>query len=106
VINSCCHLYSVWYAVRGRVAEWVPTGNSPDSGHVPVRVNRIMCTWIVIVQVLLWWGLAIRVHEFGWQRYWATEVLAGVQLYMLAPLITPSKGVWKRDQAYVTEIAT
>jgi cellulose synthase (UDP-forming) len=96
VINSCCHLYSVWYAIKGRVAEWVPTGASPDSGHVPARVNQVLCTWIVVVQVLLWSGLALRVHEFGWQRYWATEALAGVQLYMLAPLITPSKGVWNR----------
>ena len=32
LINSCCHLYSVWYAIRGRVAEWVPTGASPDRG--------------------------------------------------------------------------
>jgi cellulose synthase (UDP-forming) len=96
VINSCCHLYSVWYALRGRVAEWVPTGASPDSGHVPMRVNQILCTWIVIVQVLLWSGLALRVHQFGWHRYWATEILAGVQLYLLAPLLTPSKGVWNR----------
>jgi cellulose synthase (UDP-forming) len=99
VINSCCHLYSVWFAVRGRVAEWVPTGASPDSGQVPVMVNRIMCTWIVAVQVLLWWGLALRVHEFGWQRYWATEALAAVQLYMLAPLLTPGKGVRRRHPA-------
>jgi hypothetical protein len=27
------------------------------------------------------------------------EVLAGVQLYMLVPLLTPGKGVWKRAQA-------
>ena len=47
VINSCCHMYSVWYAIRGRVAEWVPTGASPDGGQVPVTVNRILCTWIV-----------------------------------------------------------
>ncbi len=44
MINSCCHLYSVWYAVRGRVAEWVPTGASPSSGQVPVTVNRILCS--------------------------------------------------------------
>ena len=92
-------MYAVWYAIRGRVAEWVPTGASPDGGQVPVTVNRILCTWIVLVQVLLWSGLALRVHEYGWQRYWATEVLAGVQLYMLAPLMTPSKGVWKRASA-------
>jgi cellulose synthase (UDP-forming) len=98
MINSCCHVYAVWYAIRGRVAEWVPTGASPDGGQVPVTVNRILCTWIVAVQVLLWSGLALRVHEFGWHPYWATEILAGTQLYMMAPLITPSKGVWKRTQ--------
>jgi cellulose synthase (UDP-forming) len=103
IINSCCHLYAMWYAIRDRIAEWVPTGASPDQGQVPVVVNRILCSWIVIVQVLLWSGLAVRVHEFGWQRYWATEVLGGVQLYMLAPLITPSKGVSRRARVWDTE---
>jgi cellulose synthase (UDP-forming) len=98
VINSCCHAYAVWYAIRDRVAEWVPTGASPDGGQVPLAVNRILCTWIVLVLVFLWSGLALRVHEFGWHQYWATEILAGVQLYMLAPLLTPSKGVWKRKE--------
>jgi cellulose synthase (UDP-forming) len=96
VINSCCHLYSVWFAVRGRVAEWVPTGASPDSGQVPLAVNRILRTWIVLVQGLLWSGLALRVHELGWRPFWATGVLAGIQLYLLAPLMTPSKGVRRR----------
>jgi cellulose synthase (UDP-forming) len=104
VINSCCHVYAVWYAIRGRVAEWVPTGASPGQGRVPVAVNRILCSWIVIVLVLLWSGLALRVHQYGWHPYWATEVLAGVQLYMLAPLLTPSKGVWKRARSELTEV--
>lgn len=104
MINSCCHLYAVWYAIRDRVAEWVPTGASPDGGQVPVKVNRILCTWIAAVQVLLWSGLALRVHEFGWRPYWATEVLGGVQLYMLAPLLTPGKGVWRRARrAWIAE---
>jgi hypothetical protein len=64
---------------------------------VPVAVNRILCSWIVIFQVLLWSGLALRVREYGWHAYWATEVLAGVQLYMLVPLLTRSKGVWNRS---------
>lgn len=103
MINSCCHAYAIWHAIRDRVAEWVPTGASPDDGQVPVTVNRILCTWIVLVQVLLWSGLALRVHEFGWHQYWATEVLAGVQLYLLAPLLTPTKGVWR--QAAREEVA-
>ena len=105
MINSCCHIYAMWYAIRGLVAEWVPTGASPYGGQVPVKVNRILCTWIVLVQVLLWSGLALRVHQYGWRSYWATEVLGGVQLYMLAPLITPSKGVW-RPRSKSAEIAT
>ena len=58
-------------------------------------------TWIVLVLVLIWSGLALRVREFGWHQYWATELLAGVQVYMLVPLLTPSKGVWKRTPATV-----
>ena len=105
MINSCCHLYAVWYALRGRVAEWVPTGASPGRGQVPVMVNRILCTWIVAVELAFWSGLALRVHEFGWHQYWATEVLGGVQLYMLAPLLTPRKGVWRRAQTIAAEVA-
>ena len=96
LMNSCCHLYSVWYAIRGRVADWVPTGASPERGQVPVMVNRILRTWIVAVQALLWSGLALRVRQYGWHPYWVTELLAGVQLYMTAPLLTRSKGVRKR----------
>jgi cellulose synthase (UDP-forming) len=98
IINSCCHTYAVWYAIRGRVAEWVPTGASPSNGRVPIAVNRVLCSWIVVVQMLLWSGLALRVHQYGWRPYWATEVLAGVQLYMLAPLLLPSKGVWRSPE--------
>jgi cellulose synthase (UDP-forming) len=104
MINSCCHLYSVWCAVRGRVAEWVPTGASPDRGQVPVTVNRILCSWIAMVLLLTWSGLALRVHQYGWRPFWATEILAGVQLYMLAPLLTPSKGVWNQRDAKAAEV--
>jgi len=96
MINSCCHMYAVWYALRGNVADWVPTGASSREGRVPVVVNRILFTWIVLVQGLLWSGLVLRVHEYGWHPYWATALLVAIQLYMLAPLLTPSKGVWRR----------
>jgi cellulose synthase (UDP-forming) len=96
VINACCHLYAIWSAVRDRVAEWIPTGASAGSGPVPGAVNWILCTWIGLVQALFWSGLALRVHQFGWHRFWVTEVLGCVQLYMLAPLVTPGKGVWRR----------
>ena len=105
VINSCCHLYAIWYALRGTVAEWVPTGASSRRGRVPVMVNRILCTWIVLVQGLLWTGLALRGHEFGWRPYWATALLGAVQLYMLAPLLTRSKGARQHTPEAVAEVA-
>jgi cellulose synthase (UDP-forming) len=104
-INACCHFYAIWYAIRGTVAEWVPTGASSRKGQVPVMVNRILCTWIVLIQGFLWSGLALRMHQYGWHTYWATAVLAAVQLYMLAPLLTPSKGVWRRAQEEPAEAA-
>jgi cellulose synthase (UDP-forming) len=87
VINSCCHLYAIWYAIRGRVADWVPTGASHGQDLVPRMVSRILLTWIVTEQVLLWSSLALRLHEFGWRPYWATLVLSAYQLFMLAPLL-------------------
>jgi len=104
MINSCCHMYAVWYAIRGSVAEWVPTGASSRKGQVPRTVNRILWTWILLVQGLLWSGLALRIHEFGWHLYWATALLAAVQLYMLAPLMTPGKGVWGRTHEEPAEV--
>ena len=78
VINSCCHLYAIWYAIRGRVADWVPTGASRGKDLVPVVVSRILRTWIVTEQTLLWSSLALRLHEFGWRPYWATLALSRV----------------------------
>ena len=86
------------------MADWVPTGASKRKGKVPRTVNRILCTWIIVVQVLLWSGLALRVHQFGWHLYWATALLAAVQLYMLAPLMTPGKGVWGRAHEEPAEV--
>ena len=105
VINSCCHLYAIWYALRGNVAEWVPTGASSRGGQVPIAVNRILCGWIVLIQGLLWSGLVLCVLQSGWHPYWATAVLGAVQLYMLAPLLTPGKGIWRHPHDKPEEAA-
>jgi cellulose synthase (UDP-forming) len=93
LINSCCHVYAIWFAIKGQVAEWVPTGAAKRKGRVPVMVNRILVTWIVVVQVLSWSALTYRIVEYGWSKYWATIALSCLQLYMLAPLLTPGKGI-------------
>ncbi len=99
LINSCCHLYAIWFALHGRVAEWVPTGASADKDLVPRMVSRIVRTWIVAEQTLLWLPLVLRMHEFGWRPYWATAALGALQLYMVAPLMTRGMGVRQDDGA-------
>ena len=96
-MNSCCHLYAIWFALRGRVAEWVPTGASGGKDLVPLVVSRIVRTWIVVDLALLWPSLGLRMHEFGWRPYWATLGLAAVQLYMVMPLLTRGMGIRQRE---------
>ena len=93
LMNSCCHLYAIWFALHGRVAEWVPTGASAGKDRVPTMVSRILRTWIVAEQTLLWVPLLIRIHEFGWRPYWATVAVVSLQLYMVAPLMTRDMGI-------------
>ena len=103
-INSVCHVLAIFHALQDRVEEWVPTGMSRQGGAaraakaqdtlgVPTIVNRVLRTWIVVVQGLLWIGLAIRVPEYGLGPYWATAALGLIQLYLLAPLLTRGHGL-------------
>jgi cellulose synthase/poly-beta-1,6-N-acetylglucosamine synthase-like glycosyltransferase len=97
LINSCCHVYAIWFAIRGRVADWVPTGASAGKDLVPRMVSRILRTWIVGEQVMLWSSIVLRAHEFGWRPYWATFALSALQLYMLMPLMTRGMGVRQHE---------
>jgi cellulose synthase (UDP-forming) len=110
LINSACHVIAIWDALRAKVQEWVPTGaagkvrtakdesgraakDTQTAGGAPRRVSRLLRTWIVLVQALLWGGLATRLPEYGFGPLWTTAVLAAVQLYMVMPLLAPSYGI-------------
>lgn len=104
-INSACHLLAVFHALQNRVEEWVPTGMSRKNtaakptkkkADVPTQVNRILVTWILVVQAGLWLALAVRIPGHGVAPFWATIALGLLQLYMLAPLLTPKKGLKER----------
>lgn len=88
MINSFCHILAITHALRGHVSAWVPSGAAKKKTGVPQTVKRIMVSWIILTQSLLWIGLSINVPEYGWYTYWPTILLGGVQMFMLAPLIT------------------
>ncbi|MDG4829538.1 glycosyltransferase family 2 protein [Solwaraspora sp. WMMD1047] len=98
LINSGCHVIAIWDALQAKVQEWVPTGavtkKAPKAKKgAPERVSRVLRTWIVGVQVLIWGGLALRFPEYGIGPLWTTALLAAVQLYFVAPLLTPTYGI-------------
>ncbi|WP_170215938.1 glycosyltransferase family 2 protein [Asanoa ferruginea] len=98
MINSGCHVIAIGDALRAKVQEWVPTGAVTKAAKTkkkgaPERVSRLLRTWVIVVQVLLWSGLALRLPEYGIGTLWATALLAAVQLYMVAPLLLPSYGI-------------
>ncbi|WP_203920805.1 glycosyltransferase family 2 protein [Rugosimonospora africana] len=98
LINSACHVIAITDALRDKVQEWVPTGAvnkvaKTKKKGAPERVSRLLRVWIVVVQALLWGGLALRFREYGFGPLWATALLAGVQLYMVFPLLRPSYGI-------------
>ncbi|HEY0220876.1 MAG TPA: glycosyltransferase family 2 protein [Candidatus Paceibacterota bacterium] len=93
IINSCCHAFAIYYAIRGRVAEWVPTGAATKKDIVPLTVSRILRTWIIVVQILLWSSVILRVYEYGLRPYWAIILLGAVQFYMLFPLLRNDYGI-------------
>ncbi len=112
-INSACHLLAVFHALRDRVEEWVPTGMSRGQQpaglrvtDVAAKVSRILRTWIVLEQALLWGGLAVRVPEAGLRPYWAMVLLTTVQLYFLAPLLTRRMGLRERVRPRPPTVST
>jgi len=92
-INSVCHALAVTDALRQRVAAWVPTGAATRQASrgrsTPRKVALVLRVWIVVVQVLLWAGvarafLAYPVSVWG---YVPAALLGLIQLYMLAPFL-------------------
>ncbi|WP_213450566.1 glycosyltransferase family 2 protein [Rhizomonospora bruguierae] len=81
LINSACHAVALADALRARV------------GQSPRRVSRLLRGWIVVTQVALWTGIAVRLPEHGPGPLWGAIVLAGIQLYVVAPLLAPAHGI-------------
>jgi cellulose synthase (UDP-forming) len=103
MINSFCHVLAVTDALRNQVRAWIPTGavggvkRSNAKAGTPERIAAIGRIWFVFTQGLLWIGIA----RFGLSggdllNIWPMFVLAGAQLYFLAPLLITLKPASQR----------
>ncbi len=85
-VYGFAHLKSLWDTLRGAPVDWVPT-NGRGKSTVSDNVRVFMVRYLLLTQLLLLVGLAIRVPRFGLSEYWAIVVFAAFRLYIEAPLI-------------------
>jgi cellulose synthase (UDP-forming) len=85
-VYGFAHLKSLWDTFRGEPVDWVPT-NSRGKSAVSTDVRVFMVRYLLLTQLLLLVGLAIRVPRYGLSEYWAMVAFAAFRLYIEAPLI-------------------
>jgi cellulose synthase (UDP-forming) len=85
---SFAHAVAVWDIWRGHTADWVATGAARRT-PLSNRVSRIMCGWLLAVEVLLWAGighdLSAGILSLG--DMYPLILFASFALYLQAPLI-------------------
>jgi len=93
VVCSVTHLIALWDTVFRTHQGWVPTGGSSSHKNKTVsRVSRITRGWVVVTQVLAWWGIARDMPAYGLRALWPAVVLTLFQGVILLPLLLPGYG--------------
>ncbi len=97
-------------------AFWVPSGANSKTARTKLA-GRIVRTWYVVTQSLIWTAIIRDVPVYGWHNYWPAVVLSIFQTIVLFPLILPGYGTvaqatllphfargrfrrWRRDRYY------
>lgn len=79
------HAVALFDAARGRTDAWVATGAAATS-PTSVRVLRLVRTWLITTQVLLWAVVAWRAPTYGWSRYAPVAIFAALNLLIIYPI--------------------
>ncbi len=87
MINSFCHMLACVHALRGHVEPWAPTGDKTIKANTPRTVARMFRTWFVIVQALIWTGIARDLQTHPIIPFLPVISLACLQLYLLFPSV-------------------
>jgi cellulose synthase/poly-beta-1,6-N-acetylglucosamine synthase-like glycosyltransferase len=88
---SFAHALALFDAIRGRTDAWQATG---VKGGTPTarRVRRLVRTWCVLVQVLMWGTCLWRAPEYGWYNFLPMMAFAALNLAITCPMIA-----WRTD---------
>jgi cellulose synthase/poly-beta-1,6-N-acetylglucosamine synthase-like glycosyltransferase len=83
---SFAHALALFDAIRGRTDSWQATG---VKGGTPTarRVRRLMISWCVLVQVLMWGTCLWRAPDHGWFDYVPMMAFAVLNLAITYPMM-------------------
>jgi cellulose synthase (UDP-forming) len=86
--QSFAHAVAIWDAWRGHTEDWVATGVAPI-GNLGGRVGRVMVTWLVAVQALLWVGMFrdLANGSLSFHEIYPLILFSAFALYLHGPLI-------------------
>lgn len=89
MLYSFAHALAIFHTLRGRTADWVPTGAAGKSTPLAVKIRRLMLTTTVVGQVLLWVGIVRVLPDIGMARMWPMVLLAALLTCMQVPVFCP-----------------
>ncbi len=92
ILIGFCHALAIADILRGRTADWVPTGAAKKT-PVYRKVARLVRCWGGFCFAATWAGALFDLARFGWEQYWTTLLFALPSLYFMLPLLLPGHGV-------------
>ena len=96
---SFAHAVAIAHVLTGRTKDWVATGASTGrSTPIAVTVGRVMKTWVLATQVLIWFGLVQGVRSYGFASFWAMIALAVVASWIQVPLLFVRTGTTRAER--------
>ncbi len=88
---SYAHALALFDVIRGRTDAWQATGVKGGSPTAR-RVRRLMMTWCILVQVLMWGTCLWRAPEYGWFNFLPMMAFALLNLAITYPMI-----LWRNE---------
>jgi cellulose synthase (UDP-forming) len=85
-VYGFAHVFNLLDLMRGQVAGWHPTGSKAPP-PIARKVKRFYTVYLGISLVVLTTGLLFRTSESGFVRFAGMLVFAGVNLYVIGPLV-------------------
>lgn len=96
MLASFAHLVALRDLLRGRAAEWVPTGARRRANPLVRTAVAWIIGWTGTTLAAMWALLAYDVAVHGWERLWGAAVLIGVHTYLAAPVVAAAWGSLRR----------